>query len=414
MMTIIHTSDWHLGQTFFGHNRENEHAAFLEWLYKTLSEEQADALLISGDIFDVSNPSASSLKLFYSFLQKITTDMPHLQIIITAGNHDSPSRLETPLPLLEGRNIIIKGEVPKKSGIINYEDLIIPLYNKDKEIEAYCLAVPYLRQGDYPRVDSNNPYTAGVEELYKELYRYVEPLKKEYGIIAMGHLQAIGSDIAKVDYSEKMIIGGLEAVSPSIFSKFNYTALGHIHKAQRLNKNEHIRYAGSPLPMSFAEKNYKHGVVKVVLNKTSTISIERLAYNPPIKLLSIPDKGSAKPDEILTLIDQIPNKESENREEINQYPYLEIRVLLSEPEPLLAKHIGDKIDTKRVRLARIVNDFKREDDTTNLEELNNEGLDQLRPSDIANRHYKSIYKEEMPPKLEELFHEACMNININR
>ena len=411
MITIIHTSDWHIGQTFFSHNRDKEHIDFLNWLIQVIADNKADVLLIAGDVFDVSNPSSSAQKMFYKFIQKVTLRVPNLQIIVTAGNHDSPSRIETPLPLLDDKNVVIKGIVPKVDGQIQLDKLITPLYNKEKEVEAFCLTVPYLRQGDYPRVDAPNPYASGIHQLYEDLFSYVNRIKTDkQGVVAMGHLQAIGSDIAEKDHSEKMIIGGLEAVSPSVFSDFNYTALGHIHKAQRLAKQEHIRYAGSPLPMSFAEKNYKHGVVKVTLDRGITTQIEKLEYQPLVNLISIPSKGSASPSEVMDLLSDLPNKEDGLNNDLSLYPFLEVRVLLTEPEPLLTKQIADIIDSKRVRLARVVNDFQRVSEESESVIIN-QGLDELTPLDIADRYYKSIYNEGMPEELKRMFEEVCIDLN---
>ncbi|WP_435368901.1 exonuclease subunit SbcD, partial [Parabacteroides goldsteinii] len=108
-LKIIHTADWHLGQTFFGYDREEEHDAFLNWLVDTLAEQQTDVLLIAGDVFDVANPSASAQRRFFHFLKEANRRNPHLQVIVVAGNHDSAARLESPIPLLEELNTSIVG-----------------------------------------------------------------------------------------------------------------------------------------------------------------------------------------------------------------------------------------------------------------------------------------------------------------
>ena len=149
-MKLLHTADWHLGQTFFEYDRRDEHIRFLNWLREQLRELDIDVLLIAGDIFDSPNPSAESQRLYYTFLREVTQENPSLQIIIIAGNHDSAARLEAPNPLLEGMNVSVRGVVRRDSeGNIDWQHLIIPV-RINNETEAYCLAVPYLRQGDYP------------------------------------------------------------------------------------------------------------------------------------------------------------------------------------------------------------------------------------------------------------------------
>jgi len=161
-MKILHTADWHVGQLFHEYDRTYEHNNFLNWLVETLQNEKVDVLQISGDVFDLSNPSAASIKLFYTFLNRAVKANPELQIIITAGNHDSASRLESPKPLLESSNIHIIGLVEKnEDGNTDYDKLSIPLKDNVGEIKAWCLAIPFLRLGDYPIVaDAENPYAA--------------------------------------------------------------------------------------------------------------------------------------------------------------------------------------------------------------------------------------------------------------
>ena len=125
-MKILHTADWHIGQLFYEYDRTHEHQQFLNWLVETLINEQVELLLISGDIFDLSNPSAASIKMFYSFLNQAVKGNPYLQIIVTAGNHDSAARLESPKPLLESSNIHIIGVIEKdENGIIDYSKITI-------------------------------------------------------------------------------------------------------------------------------------------------------------------------------------------------------------------------------------------------------------------------------------------------
>ena len=176
-LKLIHTADWHLGQTFFGYDREAEHEAFLGFLTNLLVERQTDVLLIAGDVFDVTNPSAGAQRRFYRFLREANRLNPGLQIVIIAGNHDSAIRLEAPNPLLEELNTSIVGIVGRTdSGEIDLASLVVPLRNRAGEREALCLAVPFLRQGDYPAVPEGEPdsYVAGIGRMYRRLYAYAD------------------------------------------------------------------------------------------------------------------------------------------------------------------------------------------------------------------------------------------------
>lgn len=396
MIRILHTADWHLGQTFFGYDRTQEHEHFLDWLAGVLTKNKIDVLIVAGDVFDVSNPSAASQRMFYRFIHRVTTENPRLQLVVVAGNHDSAARLESPLPLLQEMRTEIKGIVRKQNGKIDYEHLLVELKNAAGEVEALCLAVPFLRQGDYPVVETEgNPYAEGVKELYARLLKYA--LKKRtdgQALVAVGHLLATGSEIAEKDHSERIIIGGLESVSPESFpEQIVYTALGHIHKAQRVSGRENIRYAGSPLPMSFAEKHYHHGVVKVTLDEGWAVEIEKLEYTPLVRLLSIPATEAAAPDEVLDELRGLELPEDE------PMPYLEVKVKLSEPEPMLRQQVEEILEDKPVRLARIVSFYRQAAEGSVEEETLTAGLQEMNPLQIVKATFENSYQTEMPEEL---------------
>ncbi|MDD3037524.1 exonuclease SbcCD subunit D C-terminal domain-containing protein [Bacteroides sp.] len=407
MIRILHTADWHLGQTFFGYDRTEEHKLFLDWLAKEIHEKQVEALIVAGDVFDVSNPSATSQRMYYQFIYRVTTENPNLQIVIVAGNHDSAARLEAPLPLLQAMRTEVRGVVRKlEGGEIDYDHLIVDLKNRQGEVELLCMAVPFLRQGDYPVVQTDgNAYAEGVRKLYTQLLqRTWERRKESQAIMAIGHLQATGSEIAEKDYSERTVIGGLECVSPDAFSEqIAYTALGHIHKAQRVSGRENVRYSGSPIPMSFAEKYYHHGVVMVTFDDGCAVEIERLECPKLISLLSVPNGEAELPESVLKMLRELP--------EVNgEAPYLEVKVLLEEPEPMFPQQVAEVLTDKNYRLARIVSTYRRDERKAD-EERNvwNKGLLEMSPLQIAQSVFEKSYQVEMPDELTELFQEVYMS-----
>ena len=407
-MKIIHTADWHLGQNFYEYDRKAEHACFLAWLKKTVVENNVDILLIAGDIFDSPNPSAESQKMYFSFLHEITNEKPDLQLIIIAGNHDSAARLEAPNPLLEELNITVRGTIKRNDkGEIDYEHLIIPL-NKG----GYCLAVPYLRQSDYP--DAGN-YSQSVKAMYDKLYEIAcrksagnsrdrIPDKDFQPVIAMGHLQATGSEISENDCSERTIIGGLECVSPEAFSEnIVYTALGHLHRGQKVSGRENVRYSGTPIPMSFAEKNNRQEVVLVEIAQTNKANIKHIVFEDAIKLISIPQEPMPL-DDVLRKIKELPEGEITNRS-----PYLEIKVHITEPEPSMRYRIEETLKGKAVRLARIsavTQGAKIENKMTALEDLQT-----TNPIDMAEKTFEQQYGgEKMPEIMKKLLHEIIREV----
>lgn len=319
-MKIIATSDWHLGNLFHGNDRLPEHKHFLKWLLEQIAEQKPDALLIAGDIFDNGNPSAAAQTVYYEFLADATQLCPNMQVIITAGNHDSASRLEAPRPLLTRYHVEIRGNVRKiwqqgenvrkirqqgenedddKTGghwLYSFDDLIIPVTNEEGE-EVIILAVPFLRSD----VVQNASYSQGVNDFLRELT--AEARKKYPGkkCIMMAHMYAKGSDIAKKDASEKIIIGGQEEVDLEGWNEHpDYMTCGHIHKRQHIWNTDWARYTGSILPMSFAEKDYTHGIDLITIEhgeddegkktgKSKEWKVEFLEYKPQHSLRILPE-----------------------------------------------------------------------------------------------------------------------------
>ncbi|SHM59942.1 exonuclease SbcCD subunit D [Flavobacterium xanthum] len=407
-MKILHTADWHIGQLFHEYDRTYEHQQFLNWLVDTLQTEQIDVLLISGDVFDISNPSASSIKMFYSFLNKATRANPDLQIIITAGNHDSASRLEAPKPLLESSNVHIIGLVEKDAeGNIDYQKLLVPIHDDSKNVKIWCLAIPFLRMGDYPTIlNCANPYTEGVTALYKDAFEYAS-LKKQDGqtIIAMGHLHTHHAEVSDLDKTERLIMGGVECIPATAFHQdIKYVALGHIHKAQRIGGKEHIRYSGSPLPMSFSELNYKHQVIVFELDEEIS-ELKSIEIPLSVPLQRIPQTPLPL-HEVIGLLDNLPIMDNN----LQTVPFLEVRILLDGPEPALRHKVEMALAGKRVRLAKI--DVKYPASTLQAPEfITPDELSELQPIDVFGKVYQSRYNIDVPNDILQLFKQVAEEVN---
>lgn len=410
-LKLIHTADWHLGQSFFGYDREAEHQSFLNWLLSVLDKKQVDVLLIAGDIFDVANPSAGSQRMFYHFLKEANHLNPHLQIVIIAGNHDSAVRLEAPNPLLEELNTKIVGIINHtENGEIDFDSLLLPLLNKQGENEALCLAVPFLRQGDYPRLEEGrDTYVAGIHRMYQSLYAYADKLRlANQAIIALGHLHATGASVSEDDRSERAIMGGLESVSVDTFDEgIAYTALGHIHKAQRVGGRENVRYSGSPLPMSFSEKNYRHQVIEIDIEKGVATHVEPIEIPLMVKLMRVPELP-LEPKEVLDCLAKLPSAGNEPSE---TWPYLEVRVLLTEPDPSFRHRVEEVLKEKAVRLTSIV-PFYPQHEKEEYKPLTYSDLQKIRPVDMLRHAFVAKYGGDVPKDMEDLFNNVVGEISL--
>lgn len=410
-MRIIHTADWHLGHTFFGYDRAEEHTHFLKWLKDEIQKHSVDALIVAGDVFETANPSASAQRLFYKFIHDVTQENPHLQVVIIAGNHDSAARLEAPKYILEIANTEVRGYVVKhQDGSIDYDRMTVYLKDREGVDRVACMCVPFVRQGDYPMMeDADNQYTDGVKRLYEEYSSFLKNNKPESvnHIVAVGHLHTMGAEIADKDHSERIVIGGLDAINTSAFDdSLSYVALGHIHKAQRVGGKKNIRYSGSPIPLSFAEKNYKHSVVFVDLPNKGEIRIEKLYIPRLVQLLSVPSNGVCAPiKEVMRELESLPHC-------LDEAPFLEVKVLLDEPEPMLKQNIISVLEDKNYRLVRIEQTFKGISNNIEKEESKwNKGLEHISPADVLKLEYSDKYQSELPDDIAELFVEAYYEAN---
>jgi exonuclease SbcD len=268
-MKILHTSDWHLGQSFMNNDREEEHQLALDWLVELIEKQQIDAFILAGDVFDIGNPPSYARRLYYDFLKKlIKTSCRH--IIITGGNHDSPAMLNAPAELLKAFDIHVIG-----SATGDYVDEIVELKNKSGELEMVIAAVPFLRERDLRYSVAGESGAEQAKHLRKAIaghYHEVAKLMDDYTgknipILATGHLYAAGATAsAKQD---NIYIGNMENIGASEFPElFDYVALGHIHRPQNIGKKKPIRYSGSILPLSFSEiKDQKSVVILSFLEK---------------------------------------------------------------------------------------------------------------------------------------------------
>ena len=394
-MKILHTSDWHLGQTLHQFERSIEHARFLSWLLDTLVAEQIDALLIAGDVFDNTNPSAASQNQLYCFLTEARQRVPHLKIVVTAGNHDSPGRLEAPAPFLTLLDAWVVGQPQRQGEDIDLERLVVPLRDRHGAVAAWCIAMPFLRPSDVPRVEgAADPYTAGMAALYSAAFEYASS-KREPGqaVIAIGHCHLTSGKVSE-DSERRIMIGGAEALSADIFdARIAYVALGHLHLAQKIGADPTRRYCGSPLPMSFSEIDYPHQVVVFDLQGEAATNIREIRIPRAVELMRVP-KEPASLGEVLR---QLGTLDPPIREEL-LWPYLQVRVQLEQPEPGLRVQIESALVGKQVRLVRIETTYAKSADITAAQAVSVDELNSLAPSDFFNRLYQHRFGS-VPPKV---------------
>jgi exonuclease SbcD len=317
---ILHTADWHIGKQLLKVDFADDMNLFFEWLINTIQENNINVLLMSGDLFDQANPSQAAMKQYYSFLKQL---LPlKCKVILTGGNHDSPYVINAPKELLEILDIKVVGGVPN-----DISELFIEIEIDNQKIVV--AAVPYLRDKDIRNALPGESYEDKIELIRCGIANYFAKVNEYYfknyeGIpfIVMAHLYAQGAAISE---SEREIqIGNQAGVEAKIFGdKPNYVALGHIHKPQTVGL-DHIRYSGSPIQLSFSEKDDHKEVVILELQgdnfEISSIKIPKFRKLIRMEgtLVEVKDRlESYKTESPLTdLIELLIEEENENIEHI--------------------------------------------------------------------------------------------------
>ncbi|WP_122664869.1 exonuclease SbcCD subunit D C-terminal domain-containing protein [Pseudomonas viridiflava] len=392
-MRLFHTSDWHLGQNLHGQERDFEHASFLTWLLARLAERQPDVLLIAGDIFDTVNPPVKSQERLYDFIVSAHEQQPLLTIVMIAGNHDSGSRIELPAPLMRRLRTHALGRVLwLDDGTLDVERLLLPLPDATGEIGAWCLALPFLRPAEVTGATLGDDYLRGIGRVH-ELLIEAANLKRQPGqaLIAISHAHMAGGSVSE-DSERSLIIGNAEALPASLFGpSITYVALGHLHKPQRVNGEERIRYCGSPIPLSFSEIGYQHQILEIDCDGDQLRSVETLLIPRAVNLQRI---GPAPLAELLLQLKELPDIDL--LADIDRQPWLEVRVRLDEPQPDLRNQIEGALEGKAVRLVRIGAEYAGKGSGNGDD--NDEGLielDQLSPQELFSRAWLDNYGSEV-------------------
>ncbi|NWB87246.1 exonuclease SbcCD subunit D C-terminal domain-containing protein [Pseudomonas gingeri] len=388
-MRLFHTSDWHLGQNLHGQERDFEHACFLTWLLAQLKQQQPDVLLIAGDIFDTVNPPVKAQERLYDFIVSAHEQQPLLTIVMIAGNHDSGSRIELPAPLMRRLRTHAVGRVLwLDDGELDSERLLLPLPAANGEIAAWCLALPFLRPAEVTGTQLGDHYLKGIGEVHRRLIAAANA-KRQPGqaLVAISHAHMAGGSVSE-DSERSLIIGSAEALPASLFdASISYVALGHLHKPQKVNGEERIRYCGSPIPLSFSEIAYQHQILDIVLDGETLVSVDSRLIPRAVNLQRL---GPAPFAEILEQLAQLPDVDL--LADLQRQPWLEVRVRLDEPQPDLRQQVETALQGKAVRLVRIAAEYAGsnggESETDNERLID---LDQLSPQELFSRAWQDSY-----------------------
>ncbi len=429
MLRLFHTADWHLGHCLHGVSRQLEHQQFLDWLLLELQNKQADALIVAGDIFDSANPSAAAQTQLYEFLVKARAQQPALNIVLIGGNHDSASRLDAPSSILNALGVTVVGGLVRDDGAINWDRLIVPLTNAAGDIKVWCGAMPFLRNADLPTArdgasvasgmepmqpgdQDDEPLISGVKALYAQLFSELQAKATQgEALILTGHCYMVNGCVSEL--SERKILGGNQHALPvELFPEdIVYVALGHLHLAQIVGANEHIRYSGSPIPLSFDESNYLHQVVQVDIKTGQPVETVVIKIPRSIDLLRIPNSKDFAG--LSAVLEQLERMDFDDDLPPEQRPFVELRIKLEKPEPGLRQQVEEVISKLPVRLLKISTAYSGSDKSLADVKIE-ERLEELQPLDVFQRCYQNKFDQEAPENMNTLFNELLENLRAKQ
>ncbi|WOG28345.1 exonuclease subunit SbcD [Endozoicomonas sp. 8E] len=395
-MRILHTSDWHLGQHFIGKSREPEHQAFIRWLLETVDENSVDAIIVAGDIFDTGTPPSYARTLYNRFIVNLQKTCCQ-QLIIVGGNHDSVSTLNESRDLLACLNTHVVGGVTE-----NPEDQIVTLKNHQGEPGAVVCAIPFIRPRDVLESQAGDSDTDKQQALQNAIARHYQKVfelasDKNLPTVATGHLTTVGGQMS--ESVRDIYIGTLSAFPVSAFPPADYIALGHLHRAQKVSDQAHIRYSGSPIPLSFDETSCPKQVVLVDLEPGTAPEIKELEVPTFRSLKSL--KGSLKT--IQQALDKI-------NDDSPLTTWLELEVSTDDYLTDLQKPIQIMLEGRNLEVLRVRR--KREINSAALQSECKETLDELDVAEVfARRLNDEDLDEQRTASLNRAFNEILATLD---
>ena len=263
-MRIFISADWHLGKRLHQEDLSEDMELFFAFLLEKIREEETDYLLIAGDIFDQHNPAHEATRQYYRFLSKLNAT--GCKAIIIAGNHDSPSFLDTPSSLLSNFGVTVVAQFP---GLDKINQVFIPVEDKRGKNKAIVAAIPFLQDRFIRQVgegESSKTIDEKIQEGMRNIFRHTgEALRRDHpGLthIGMAHLHAQGMQVSEAE--RDIQIGNVLGITADALNQFDYLGLGHIHTGQAVLEGR-IHYASSPISLGFSENNYAHKIIRLEL-----------------------------------------------------------------------------------------------------------------------------------------------------
>ncbi|MGI6073824.1 MAG: metallophosphoesterase family protein [Fermentimonas sp.] len=400
-MKILHTSDWHLGKKLDDFPRIDEQRIVMKEICEIAEQEQVDAVIVAGDLFDTFNPPAEATELFYKTLKKLSKDGQR-PVIAIAGNHDSPDRIEAPDPLARECGIIFAGfpnsmvntmELESGIKIVKRDEGFVELSLPQYDYPLRVLLTPYaneFRLRTFLGIDNSE------EELRKILEESWQRICKEHcnddGVnILVSHLFVNKRGVPleeDLDEEKPIMLGGAQVIyTENIPQEMQYTALGHLHRMQAVDGNKMVYYCGSPISYSFSEANQKKYVLIVDVEPGQRAEVRQKEL---INVRPVLRKRVHGMNEAIEWLRANPEALVELTLVTKDYLTAEMRKTLSEEHSSIVQIIPE---IENIEALKVKNDKDNLDLSKNIEEL---FID----------YYRSVNKSEPAEDIMKLFNEV--------
>ena len=274
-MKIFHISDLHIGKQLHYYNLREEQEDMLEKIILAAEAHEPDVMVIAGDIYDKSAPSAEAYEIFNQFLNRLTRLPKPMPVLLIAGNHDNASRLSYASAFLEKSRIYISAKAPGQ------EEYLKKITVQDAYGDVNFYLLPFIRPRDVRHLFEEGVVTSYDTAVAAVLEREAIDYTRRNVLVAHQFFVAGTAEPERCDSEQNYIaVGGIDSVDIRHVQNFDYVALGHIHGAQKMGA-EHIRYSGTPLKYSVSEARHQKGITVVTLREKGTpVQIERIPLTP--------------------------------------------------------------------------------------------------------------------------------------
>lgn len=378
-MRIIHTGDLHIGKVVNNFSMLQDQVKILHEMVVIAKTKNVQAFIIAGDVYDRSIPTAEAVTVMNHFLDELKE--LNIEVFIISGNHDSPERISFAENILEKQSVFIAG---------NVKDKVKQVTIKDEYGEVIITLLPYVK----PALLSCKTCEEAVQRLLKTCKQDLEDSCKRNILVTHYFVTNAGNSPELSDSETTVAVGGLDNVDACNFIGFDYVALGHIHKPQRMESGEGkmppVIYSGAPLAYSFSECGQEKSVTLINLSKKGELSIERLPLHPMHQMRKI--KGNLE-NLIMPSVTKLADR--------NDY----LQVTLTDEEELI-----DPISTLRETYPNVMQlIFQKnemgEDNESPITVTQSKSIDQ-----VFSDFYFAVREKDMDEKRTELINDIINNL----